>query len=70
MVWSYLVCMLYMLGSGAANNNYILLTEPVRTEADSQYRLSTINSELGHTNVRLPQTSYRIATSEGSTGFM
>lgn len=47
-----------MLGSGAANNNYVLLTESVRTEADSQFSSSIDCSNLSQNDVRLPQTSY------------
>lgn len=62
MMWLYLVCTDYMLGSGALNNDYVLLTECMRSEADSQCRSSTDCSDRSQTDVGLPQTSYSTAT--------
>lgn len=58
MMSPYLICMVHMLVFGAADNNYILFTESVRTEAYNQGRSATDSQ----TNVRLPQTSYSTAT--------
>lgn len=54
--------MVCMLGEGAANNNYVLLTESVRTEADCQWRSPCDCRDVSQTDVRLPKTSYSTAT--------
>ena len=48
-----------MLGIGAADNNIVLVTERVGSEADSQGR-----SPTDYTDVRLPQTSCSAATTK------